>query len=130
MEEAKGWNVSSNEIQTSFNVVNLYPSFPVDEAGAVIIEILNNDIHDLRNRIKLTLTDTHKLVELCLSTSCFIFDNRMRIFKISGPVGLALVTVILEASLQCLEDKASALTTNLATKRYVDGSHPRLATVH
>ena len=42
VEEAKEWNISSNEIQTSFDVVKLY--FPIDEAVAVIIEILNNAI--------------------------------------------------------------------------------------
>ena len=49
MEEAKEWNISPSEIQTSFDVVNLYPSVPIDEAVAVIIEILNNDVDDLRN---------------------------------------------------------------------------------
>ena len=47
VEEAKQWNISSNEIQTSFDVLNLYPSVPIDEAVTVIIEILNNDIDDL-----------------------------------------------------------------------------------
>ena len=81
MEEAKEWNISPSEIQTSFDVVNLYPSVPIDEAVAVIIEILNNDINDLQKRTKLTLTDIHKLIELCLSTNYFIFDNRVRILK-------------------------------------------------
>ena len=47
MEEAKEWNISPSEIQASFDVVNLYPSVPIGEAVAVIIEILNNDINDL-----------------------------------------------------------------------------------
>ena len=59
MEEAKEWNISSNEIQTSLDVVNLYPSVPLDEAVAVIIEILNDDIDDLRKRTKLTFTDIY-----------------------------------------------------------------------
>ena len=54
MEETKKWNISPYKIQTSFDVVNLYPSVPVDEAVAVIIEVLNNDIDDLRKRTKLT----------------------------------------------------------------------------
>ena len=81
VEEAKEWNISSNEIQASFVNCKLYPSVPIDEAVAVIIEILNNDIDDLRKRTKLTLTDTHKLIELCLSTNYFIFDNRVRILE-------------------------------------------------
>ena len=135
VEEAKEWNISPNEIQTSFDVVNLYPSFPIDEAVAVIIEILNNDIDDLRKRTKLTLTDIQKLIELCLSSNYFIFDNRVRVLKNSGPIGLALMVVISEVFLQRLEDKAiqEALATNLAPltyKRYVDDSHARFETVH
>ena len=57
VEEAKEWNISPSEIQTPFDVVNLYQSVPIDEAVAVIIEILNNDIDDLQKRTKLTLTD-------------------------------------------------------------------------
>ena len=137
MEEATGWNISPSEIQTSFDVVNLYPSVPTDEAVAVIIEILNNDIDidDLRRRTKLTLTDIHKLIELCLSTNYFIFDNRVRILENSRPIGLALMVVISEAFLQRLEDRAlqEALATNLASltyKRYVDHSHARFEIVH
>ena len=104
VEEAKEY-VSSNEIQTFFDVVNLYPSVPIDEAVAVIIEILNNNIDDLRKRTKLTLTDIHKLIELCLSTHYFTFDNRVRILENSDPIGLALMVLISEAFLQRLEDR-------------------------
>ena len=135
MEGAKEWNISSNEIKTTFDVVNLYPSVPIDETVAVIIEILNNGIDDLRKRTKLTLTDIHKLIELCLSTNYFIFDNRVRILENSGPIGLALMVVVSQAFLQCLEDRSmqEALAKNLAPltyKRYVDDSHSRFETVH
>ena len=56
VEEAKEWNIAPNEIQTSFDVVNLYPPVPIDETLTAIIEILINDIEDLRKRTKLTLT--------------------------------------------------------------------------
>ena len=32
VEEANEWNVSPNEIQTSFDVVNIYPLVPIDQA--------------------------------------------------------------------------------------------------
>ena len=135
VEEAKEWNISPSEIQTSFDVVNLYSSVPIDEAVAGIIEILNNDVDDLRKRTKLTLTDIRKLIELCLSTNYFIFDNRVRILENSGLTGLALMVVISEAFLLRLEDRAlqEALATNLTPltyKRYVDDSHTRFETVH
>ena len=101
LEESEEWNKTSNDIQTSFDVVNLHLSVPIDEAVAVIIEMLINDIDGLRKRTKLTLTDIHKrtkltlidihkLIELCLSTNYFIFDNRMCILENSGLIGLAL----------------------------------------
>ena len=117
-----------------FHVVNLYPSVPIDEAVAVIIDILNNDIDDLRKRTKLTLADIHKLIELCLITNYFIFDNRMRFLENSGPIGLALMVVISEAFLQSLEDRAmqevlAKKSVPLTYKRYVDESQKNFETV-
>ena len=128
VEEAKEWNISPSEIQTSFDVVNLYPSVPIEKAVPVIIEILNNDIDDLRKQTELTLTDIHKLIELCLRTNYFIFDNPVRVLENSGPIGLALMVVISEAFLQRLEDRAlqEVLATNLASlthKRNAEDSH-------
>ena len=40
MEYIFQWN------KTSFDVLNLYPSIPIDEAVAGIIGISNNDIHE------------------------------------------------------------------------------------
>ena len=51
---------------------------------------------------KLILTDIHNLVEFCLSTTYFIFDNHMRILEKSGPIGLVLMVVISDAFLQRL----------------------------
>ena len=53
----------------------LYPSVSIDEAVAVIIEVLNNDIDDLGERLKLILTVVHKLIKLFLSANYFIFDK-------------------------------------------------------
>ena len=105
VEEAKERNISPNEIQTSFDAVNLYPLVPIDETVAVITEILNNDIDDLQKRAKFTLTDIHKPIKLCLSTSHLIFDNRVRILENSGPIGLVLMVVISETFLKHFEDR-------------------------
>ena len=99
VEEAKERNISPNEIQTS------YPLVPIDETVAVITEILNNDIDDLQKRAKFTLTDIHKPIKLCLSTSHLIFDNRVRILENSGPIGLVLMVVISETFLKHFEDR-------------------------
>ena len=62
VDKVKEWNISPNETETSFNVVNLHPSIPIDEAVAVIIEMLNNDIDDLRKQTKLTLPGIYKVM--------------------------------------------------------------------
>ena len=131
VEEAKEWNISPDEIQTSFDVVNVYQTFAIDKAFAVIIEILNDDIHDLRKRTKLTLTDIHKFIKLCLSTNYFILDNPL---ENSSPIGVALMVAISEALLQRLEDKAifcfDSKFSMLLYKIYVHGRLLNLKTVH
>ena len=89
--------------------------------------MLNNDNDVLRKRTKLTLTDIHKLIELCSSTNYFILNNCVCLLENSGLLGLALTIVIFEAFLQQLEGNAiqGALATNLALltyERYVVGS--------
>ena len=78
----------------------------ISEAVAVIIEILNNDIDDLRKLLRLTITAMYKLTELCLSTNYFIFDNLVHILENSRLIGLTLMVVILDIFQQGLEDKA------------------------
>ena len=68
VEKAKEWNMSLTNIQTSFDVVHLHPSVPIDEPVAVIIEILNNGIDDLWKRTKLITVEP-----LCYSFTFKIF---------------------------------------------------------
>ena len=63
VDEAATWETTQEEIQVSYDVINLFPSIPIDKAITVLIDTLNND--DLNTRTKLTLTDIHKLTELC-----------------------------------------------------------------
>ena len=133
VEEVNEWNISPNKKKT-FDAVNIKPSVPIDGPVAVIIEILNNDSDDLQKRTKLTLTDIHKLIKLCLCPNHFTFDNQVHILENSGLIGLPLMTVIWQELLQRLEDKATheALTTKLALLRYgryANDSHTRFETV-
>lgn len=128
--EAKTWSTEENEIQVSYDVVNLYPSVPLDKAIEVLIDTLNEDKEDLKTRTKLTLTDIHKLAELCLSKCYFLFENKLRLLENSGPIGLSFMVILSESYLQKLESKAilEALNFNIAPKtfrRYVDDSHAR-----
>ena len=43
VNEAKHWLVKRDEIQVSYDIANLYPSVPFNEALDVLIDQLNND---------------------------------------------------------------------------------------
>ena len=126
------WLIDKNEVQVSYDVVNLYPSVPVKEATDIIIQILSND-PDLTNRIKLTLNDIKELIELCLSKCYFLWENKIYLLKNSAPIGLALMMVVVaEAYLQYHEKNAIDVALRedppVAPKsfvRYVDDSHAR-----
>ena len=106
VNEAVIWETTQEEIQVSYDVTNLYPSIPIDKAITVLMDTLNNDLDDLNTHTKLTLTDIHKLTELCLSKSYFLYENKMRLLENAGPIGLSLMVVVLsESYLQHLEHK-------------------------
>ena len=76
VNEAKTWTISPTEIQVSYDVVNLYPSVPLDKAIDVIVEYLKNDFNNVKARIKLTLVDIHQLIDLCVS-ECYVLYNNL-----------------------------------------------------
>ena len=80
----------------------MYPSIPV------LIDTLYNDLDDLNTRTKLSLTDIHKLTELGLSKSYFLYENKIRLLENVGPIGLSLMVVLSKNYLQHLERKAIA----------------------
>ena len=95
----------------------------------------NNDLDELNTRTKLTATDIHKLKELCLSKSYFLYENKIRLLENAGPFGLSLTVVLSESYLQYLEHKviAEALTIHIQPKtfkRYVDNSHAHFPSIH
>ncbi|XP_065650401.1 uncharacterized protein LOC136078552 [Hydra vulgaris] len=134
VNEAKQWIIDPNEVQVSFDIVNLYPSIPIDEAIPVIIDILNADIDDLKTRTKLTLADIHQLIELSLSICYFLYEDNIRVIPNSGPIGLSLMVVMAEAFLQNIERKALNIaivyTSEPKTyKRYVDDCYACFASI-
>ena len=106
VQEAKTCEIYQDKVQVSYDVVNLYPSVPVDKAINVLIDTLNNGKEHLKERTKLTLTDIHKFTELCLSKFHFFYENNPRLFHNSGPTGLSLMVVLSECYLQKIECKA------------------------
>ena len=130
VNEAKDWLVKRDEVQVSYDIVNLYPSVPINKALDVLMDQLNSDKDDLMKRTKLCLKDIYELAELCLNKCYFLWNSEIRILKNSGPIGLSFMVVLSESYVQNLEQKAIAegLTLNLAPttyRRYVDDTHAR-----
>lgn len=105
VQEAKTWSIEPDEVQVSFDVVNLYPSVPVKEATTVILDQLSKD-NELSNRTKLNIKDIKTLIDLCLQRCYFLWENEIYELENSGPIGLALMVVISESFLQHLESNS------------------------
>ena len=131
VRKASNWDISPEEVQVSYDVVNLYPSVPLKEATTVILDLLNNDT-ELKNKTKLNIMEIKTLIEICLSKCYFLWNDEIHKLQDSGPIGLSLMVVIAEGFLQVLEAKALADALYhqppinvLSFYRYVDDSHAR-----
>ena len=132
VEEAKTWKIEPDEVQVSYDVVNLYPSVPIKESIEVLVEQLNQDRVKLQKQTKLKINEIKELLELCLSKCYFLYDDQIHVLENKGPIGLSLMVTMAESYLQYLEDRAidDALhqqpPIELKThRRYVDDSHTR-----
>ena len=130
VHEAKDWKIEPTETQVSYDVVNLYPSVPLDRSIQVIVEFLQDDHAELKKRTKLNLTDIQQLLELCLSECYFLYNNVIWTLENSGPIGLSIMVVLSECYLQRIEHISitQALDLNVAPKtfkRFVDDSRAR-----
>ena len=130
VEDAKTWDIAPDEVQVSYDVVNLYPSVPLMEATTVILDMIRSDPDVLRGK-KIKINDVKKLIELCLSRCYFLFDNQIHELEDSGPIGLSLMVVMAEGFLQHLEKRALeiSLSPPKTFRRYVDDSHARFSNI-
>ena len=133
--EAKTWDISPQEIQVSYDIVDLYPSVPLKEATDIILDTLIKD-KVYEQKTKLTITKIKILIDLCLSRCYFLWDNKIYALQNSGPIGLSLMVVIAEGFLQHIERKAinTALLVHppielKSFKRYVDDVHARFPSI-
>ena len=99
VSQAQTWKIDPDETQVSYDVINLYPSIPMDKAIDVILQQLSEDYEGLKTRTKLTLID------LGVSECYFFWDNVVWNLLNSGPIGLSIMVVLSESYLQNLEKK-------------------------
>ena len=91
----KNIQLRANEILTSFDATALFPSIPLQKCIEVIKQLLLND-PTLSSRTSLTPDDITNLIQLCLSTSNFVYDDVHHTATDSGPIGLSLMVVVAE----------------------------------
>ena len=135
-ETAQHWDIEKDEIQVSYDVVNLYPQVPIQESIDILLNQLLSD-DEFKTRTKLNINDVRKLLQICLSHCYFLWENNIHVLENSGPIGLALMVVMAESFLQYQENKAiqqclslSPQLTVKSFKRYVDDSHSRFNTIN
>ena len=135
VEMAKSWNIEKDEVQVSYDVVNLYPKVPIKKSIGVFMDMLNAD-PVVRTRTKLSMVEIKELVELCLSKCYFIWNEEVHQLKDSGPIGLSIMVVIAECFLQFIEKQALEEAIHQqppidikSFHRYVDDSHARFPVI-
>ncbi|XP_065662793.1 uncharacterized protein LOC136085418 [Hydra vulgaris] len=128
-------NSYENEVQVSFDVINLYPSIPLKEATLILIDQLNKD-DSYRCSTKLTISETKTLIELCLHRCYFLWNNEIHELENSGPIGLSFMVVLAESFLQHHKENAFKIAKKLnppldlkSYLRYVDDSHARFSNI-
>ena len=70
---AETWEIEPNEVQVSYDVVNLYPSITICESIEIVLQ-LNND-PKVTTTTKLTINEVRLLLKLCLSYCYFLYES-------------------------------------------------------
>nr|XP_047127809.1 uncharacterized protein LOC124808648 [Hydra vulgaris] len=95
IKKAENWSVANNDIQVSYDVVNLYPSISLKEATVILLEQLNKSL-SYKNLTKLSIPEIKQLIELCLYQCYFHWNNEIHIMENSGSIGLSFMVVLAE----------------------------------
>ena len=77
----------------SFDATALFPSVPIADAIRHILELLETD-ETLHKRTSLSPYDIVDLIDICLSSSNFVYDGRHHTTENSGPIGLSLMVTV------------------------------------
>ena len=85
-EKIKNWRVERNEVLVSYDVKNLYPSIPIDEALRLVEKLLN-DCRTLKNITDLSVRSIMELLKWMFSLAYCEFDGKHYVLG-SGPIGL------------------------------------------
>ena len=93
VEKIKTLKLRPHEKMISFDATALFPSVPINDAVKYILDLLERD-EKLSQRTNLTPYDIIDLINICLSSSDFVYDNRHHTTEDSGPIGLPLMVTV------------------------------------
>ena len=77
----------------SFDAAALFPSVPIGDCIKHILGLLTQD-KELYKRTQLTPTDITDLINVCLLSSDFMYNDRHHTTRDSGPIGLSLMVLV------------------------------------
>jgi hypothetical protein len=83
----------------------LFPSIPIKDCLDALTREFEKD-STLTDRTSLTPSDLHKLLELCLSSTNFVYDDHHHTTKDSGPIRLSLMVMIAQFLMTMTMDRA------------------------
>ena len=72
VDKAKNWDISPSEVQVSFDVVNLYPSVPINKAILVMMDILKGELRSFSIFQYVTENDRIVFSNFCRFSQIFI----------------------------------------------------------
>ena len=114
-------NILDNESQMSFDVVSLFTSIPLEIARAIVLGRLSNYC-TLEDRTNLTITELTEVLDICLTSTYFTYNNKCYEQIFGTPMGSSLSPVIANMVMEDLEQQALPTFHNPPSiwVRYVD----------
>ncbi len=113
--------VRNNELMVSFDVSSLFTNVPVEEALDIVKDRLETD-HSIHDRTNLSITSLIDLLNMCLKSTYFLYNNKFYQQSQGAAMGSPLSPIIANIFMEFLEDIALQ-TANIKPSlwlRYVD----------
>ncbi len=128
VQKVKDILVLDDETITSYDVVSLFTCIPIKEAIAVVREYLLRD-NTLADRTKLSVDQICELLELCLSTTYFVYNGQFYKQLHGCAMGSPVSPIVVNLYMEQFEQKAIESypgTPPLNWFRYVDDTWNRI----
>ena len=102
-------------------VVSLFTSIPLETARAIVLDRLSNYC-TLEDRTNLTITELTEVLDICLTSTYFTYNNKCYEQIFGTPMGSSLSPVIANMVMEDLEQQALSTLHNPPSiwVRYVD----------